>query len=118
MNDNEDILAAEREMTEAVKQMESQINAVAMARQVVEFGTERRKAVLSRLVVPHLNDDCSAAEAEHRARADERYKTECKQIMESTANAEAVLLAYEVTKNKFEAARSILSTRRAQIGLT
>ena len=40
--DNDDILSAERAMTEAVKEMESQATAVSLARQVVEFAGERR----------------------------------------------------------------------------
>jgi hypothetical protein len=115
--DFDDIIAAERSMTQAVTDMESQLHAVAMARQVTEFSTERRKSALSRIVVEHLNTDCSSAEAEHRARADKRFAVDCQLIMRQTAAAEEVLLAYELSKNKFESARSILSVRRAMIGM-
>jgi hypothetical protein len=115
--DNHDILDAEREMTKAIQTMESQLASVAMARQVVDFAGERRKTSLSRIVVEHLNADKSGTESEHRARADERYKQECQTIMKQTAEAEKIIMQNDIARHKFEAARSILSVRRAQIGM-
>ena len=74
--------------------------------------------MLSRLVVEHLESDLGNGESEHRARADKRYGEECKEIMRETANAQETMTRYEIARHKFESARSILSVRRAQIGLT
>jgi hypothetical protein len=118
MSDNTDILAAEKAMTDAVRQMEATMAAAAVARQIVELAGERRKMLLSGLVVEHLNEDKSSAESEHRARADARYKTGLQEIANQTADAEKVIGKYELARHQWESARSILSVRRAQIGLT
>jgi hypothetical protein len=117
MSDYNDILAAEQAMTRAIRDMESKLHAASVARQVVELAGERRKMALSGLVVEHLNNDCSAAESEHRARADERYLAALRKIATETASAERVIGQYDLARHQYEAARSILAVRRAQIGL-
>ncbi len=117
MADNDDIMQAEAAMTQALHNMKNELHQAAIARQIVELAGERRKSSLSRLVVEHLNQDRSASESEHRARADNRYRAELNLIGKQTANAEEIIMRYELARHQYEAARSILSVRRAQIGL-
>jgi len=117
MSDHDDILEAERALTDALKRMQSELHAASIARQVVELAGERRKNALSRLVVEHLNQDRSAAESEHRARSDARYRQELQQIGQQTANALEVIGQYDLARHQYEAARSILAVRRAEIGI-
>ncbi len=107
MSDHDDISQAERAMTDAVRRMESTMHAAAVARQIVELAGERRKMLLSGLVVEHLNADCSATESEHRARADARYKSGLLEIANQTAAADKTIGKYELARHQYEAARAL-----------
>jgi hypothetical protein len=118
MTDFDSLIEAERAMSGALKRMDTEAHAYALASQVTELAGERRKMAFSRLVTPHLDADLGVGEAEHRARADDRYLAELRTISKQTAAAEETIARYKLAQHQYEAARSILSVRRAQIGLT
>lgn len=118
MNANfEHLAAAQKGMADAIKTLDSLKSKVSMAKQIVEFCNDRRKSALSVLVVEYLKQDMSTAAAEHHARADERYKTEMKTIMNQTAEAERVIKEWDLAKIQFECARSLLSSERSLLEL-
>jgi hypothetical protein len=102
-------------MADAIAKLEQLKPQVGLARQIVEFSTDRCKSALSAVVVDFLKLDMSAAAAEHHARASEQYKAAMKKIMSETANAETVIKGWELQKIRFEAARSLLSAEKAML---
>ena len=107
----------QKAMSEAIARLESLKNQVGMARQIVEFSSDRCKSALSAVVVVYLEQDMSATAAEHHARASEQYKSEMKKIMRETANAEMVMKSWELAKIQFEASRSLLSAEKSMLEL-
>ena len=83
--DFEQLTAAQRGMADAITELDQLRDKVAMARQIVEFCGDRRKSALSVLVVEFLDREMTSSAAEHRARADERFKESMRQIMKQTA---------------------------------
>lgn len=117
MSDFDSLIEAERAMSDALKRMDTEAHAYAMASQITELAGERRKMAFSRLVTAQLDADCGVGEAEHRARADSRYLAELRVIWKQTAAAEETIARYKLAQHQYEAARSILSVRRAMIGM-
>lgn len=113
----EHLEAAQKGMADAIIELDSLKDKVAMAKQIIEFCGDRRKSALSVLVVEYAKQDMSTALAEHSARADDRFKSEMKKIMEQTGGAEKVIKAWELARIKFECARSLLSAERSLLEL-
>lgn len=100
-------------MQDAIQAMEKLAPALGMAKQIVEFASDRRKSALSMIVVEHLKAGESATAAEHLARADERFRAEMTKILNETASAEKTIGQWVLAKIKFEAARSLLSCEKS-----
>lgn len=115
--DFEQLIAAQTEMNQAIKGLESLQDDYAKSRQVVEFSSDRRKSALSTIVVEFLKTEQSTSAAEHQARASEQYKSAMKEILTQTIEAEKKITAFNVLKMKFEAARSILSCEKSLLNL-
>jgi hypothetical protein len=113
----EQLQAAEQGMAEAVTILDTLKSKVAMAKQIIEFCSDRRKSALSNLVVEYLKQDLSTVAAEHHARSDARFKAEMKTIMQQTGEAEKVVKEWELARIKFECARSLLSAERSLLEL-
>jgi hypothetical protein len=107
----------QKAMADAISKLEGLKAQVGLARQIVEFSTDRCKSALSAVVVGFLKLDMSAAAAEHHARASEQYKSAMKKIMTDTAHAETVLKTWELAKIQFEAARSLMSAEKSMLEL-
>lgn len=118
MNANfEHLELAQKRMAEAITELERLTDKIGMARQIVEFASDRRKSALSVLVVEYFKTHESSAAAEHHARADNRFKESMKEIRQQTADAEKVITQFQVAKIKFEGARSVLSVEKSLLEL-
>lgn len=115
--DFEHLEAAQKGMADAIQKLDSLKDKVSMAKQIIEFCNDRRKSALSVLVVEYAKQDMSTALAEHSARADERFKSEMKTIMQQTGEAEKTVKAWELARIQFECARSLLSAERSLLEL-
>jgi hypothetical protein len=113
----EHLESAQKGMADAITRLEGLKDGVALAKQIVEFSNDRCKSALSKLVVEYLKQDMTIGGAEHHARADERYKSEMKNIMKQTAEAEKQIKAWELARIQFECARSLLSAERSLLEL-
>lgn len=90
--------------------------AVARARQVREYDSDRRKRVLSVAMKDMLKEGMSAAAAEHTARASESYGEMMKQLGKDLLAAEGIIAEYEAIKLRWETARSLLSCHKTIAG--
>jgi endonuclease IV len=116
-SDHTHLFAAQKGMQDAISTMEKLAPALGMAKQIVEFASDRRRSALSVNVVPHLKAGESAAAAEHLARASDEYKAEMTKILNETAAAEKTIAQWTLSKIKFECARSLLSTEKSLLAL-
>jgi len=66
-------------------------------------------------VAGFLKDGDSAAAAEWKARADERFKAAVEKIMQETAAAAAICLHWDLEKLKFENAQAMRNDERAKM---
>jgi hypothetical protein len=116
-HDHQHLFAAQKGMADAILSMEKLAPALGMAKQIVEFASDRRRSALSVNVVPHLKSGESATAAEHLARSCDAYKLEMTRILNETAAAEKTIAQWVLAKIKFEASRSLLSTEKSLLSL-
>lgn len=88
---------------------------VAKARQCRDYDGDRRKRALSSVVTDFLLQGESAAAAEHKARASEGYAEAMKNLAATLIAAEREITEWEVTKLKWETARSLLSVQKSLV---
>jgi hypothetical protein len=100
-------------LTLAADKLSSMTGDVAVARQVVNFDSDRRKRALAIAAAPLLAAGNTNAGADTEARASGVYAAAMKQLGEQYAAAEKVLAEWEATKIQFECARSLLSAQKA-----
>jgi hypothetical protein len=115
--DAHDILNLEKRLADAVADISKRVDAVATARQVKEYDSDRRKQLLARYTAPHLLGDKSATAADALARADERYGAELDTLADNYRRAEKHIAEWDAAHCRMEAARSALSLAKEQIKL-
>lgn len=115
--DNDRLMQAERECAQSIKSLESMVTAVAMAKQIVGLRDDRIKKSLSVLVAEYIRKGGSAAGAEWNARADVRFEQAASEILDQTADAQSVILRWDIEKLKFENAQSLRNDERAKMKL-
>lgn len=91
-------------------------DAVARARQIRDYDSDRRKRALSMAVRDFLLQGESATASEYKARASESYGEMMKQTGLDLLKAEKTIADYEAVKIRWETARSLLSTQKQIIG--
>lgn len=116
--DISDLYRLNKEVDRLNEKLSNMKDEVADARTVIEYNSERRKNALSRAVlVAFKNKASSAAEAEHQARASEKYELELKELANAHALAEQVRVDFETTKIRVEVLRTKLSNERSLLNL-
>jgi hypothetical protein len=113
--DNDRMLQAEKECVKAIECMEQMVSGVAMARQIVGLRDDRVKKALSVLVAEYLKNGDSAAGAEWKARADARFESAARDILNQTSEAAQSLLRWDIQKLKFENAQALRNDERARM---
>jgi len=106
--DFQDTLKVEKRLKEATQQLHGLVDGVALARQVKEFSSDQRKALLARYMAPLL-DNRAQGTAEALARASDEYKSELEKLERQYQHAEHLIAKWQATFASFEAARSLLS---------
>lgn len=107
--DHTDSLKIAARMQSCTRTLHQLAPQVGVARQIVEYDSDRRKQILAIEVVPHIKNGESATAAEHLARASEPYANNLAKLAEQYESAQATLSKWEAEKASFEAARSLLS---------
>jgi len=102
-----------RRLMEATEKMQEMTPKIAVARQVREFDSERRKRALSVAVVPFLKLGESATSAEHQARASKPYSDDMKATAKDLIAAETTIAEWSALQARFEALRSLLSVQKS-----
>jgi len=109
MSDFTDIKKVSERLRNANNALHEIVPEVAKARQIKEFASDRRKALLARCTAPFLEAGDSVASAEAKARANDSYKTELEILAAQYQFAEHTLAKYSALQATFDAARSLLS---------
>jgi hypothetical protein len=115
--DSDTLRQAESQLNRAALELGGMAQSVADAKVVKEYNSDRLKRAFSEAVVDFLDAGDSAAAAEHRGRAHGAYKHQMDVLRQEYQTALRIIEKWDATKAKFEAARSVLSTERAKLGL-
>lgn len=98
----------------AAAKLDELASAVAAARVVRSYDSDRRKSALASSVAPMLSEE-SAAAAEHMARAGDPYKAAMKALRNDLLTAETAIAHWDAAQCRFDALRSLLSVAKAEM---
>lgn len=112
-----DSAKVEARLKAATNRMQSLVGDVALARQVKEFASERRRMLLAKYSAPLLDSGRSQPQSEALSRASAEYKTELAMLEKEYQHAERTLAEWEAQKAIYEAARSLLSFSKETLRL-
>jgi hypothetical protein len=104
-----------RDLGEQSDKLEAMCEAVAKARHVREYDSDRRKRALAVEAAKQVGLSASAAET--MARSSMAYYKSMKLLGEEFANAELIIARWDAQKIRCEVARSILSITKEQMRL-
>lgn len=104
-----DTAKVERRLRDATNELHKLVDSVALARQVKEFSSERRKTLLARFAAPLMAETKSLSPAESLARWGPDYIKELTELETQYREAERTISKWQATQATFEAARSLLS---------
>lgn len=115
----EDFVELSERLNTAAVRLAKMTPLVAKARQIREFCSDRRKRALAVAVqeVMQAEPNCSAAAAEHKARASLSYRETMLNLADEFTMAEQAIADHEARKVEWESARSLLSTHKAISGI-
>jgi hypothetical protein len=99
-------------MKEAARKLHAMSSNLGMALTVIEFNSERRKALLARFAAPHLRSGESSVSAETLARSESGYDIEFQQLFGQYQEAVTQVKEYEIEKISWDTARSLLARQR------
>lgn len=113
--DYSDCAALQKQLEQAVNRLTMMTGAVAQARHVREYDSDRRKRVLAVAAMPLLKAGASSAAADTEARASGVYQSAMTQLGKEFVTAEKVLGEWDAVKIQIEVARSLLSLVKSQM---
>lgn len=104
-------------MVEQCDALESLSEAVAKARQVLDYASDRKKNALAAAVCQESDKDksVSATMAEFRARCNKGYESRMLQLTQESLAAETTVAQWEVRKLRWQTAQSLLSVQKQLI---
>ena len=105
-----------RALALASDELANMADAVARARQIRDYDSDRRKRALSLAVRDFLSEGDSATSAEHKARSSDSYQEMMKQTGMDLIRAEKTIADYDACKIRWETARSLLSVQKQIVG--
>lgn len=115
--DSADLAVIEQRMEDARIYLRDNADAYGTAKQVREYDGDRRKQLLARQAKPFIGNGDSNAVAETKARAGDAYAIELDKLADAYAAAETTIALYDAAEVSFDAARSLLSMAKTQIGI-
>src|SRR4029077_18406574 len=110
--DHSDITAIKKRMKEAVRRLHAMSANLGVALTVIEFASERRKALLARFAAPPPRAGESSVSAEPLARSETAYDVEFQALFGQYQEAVTQVKEYEIEKISWETARSLLARQR------
>jgi hypothetical protein len=110
-----DCESCQQRMIEAVTDLAALAPEAGLARQILEFSSDRRKQALARAMAAPLAGGESSAKAEMQARNDPAYAAELNQLGKQHTAAEQTMTRWEALKVKWECARSLLSMQKESV---
>lgn len=102
-------------MIEAVTELAALAPEAGLARQILEFSSDRRKQALARAMSAPLKGGAAAIKAEMEARNDSAYAAELNQLGKQHCAAEQTMTRWESLKIKWECARSLISMQKEAV---
>lgn len=115
--DAHDLYALTRNLDNLALQIEAIGPEVAKAKTIRDFEGDRKKNLLAEFVAPLLANGSGVAAAEYTARAMPEYQERFKKLSQDLMAAYQTLSKEGGLQARFEAARSILSSVKAQMAL-
>lgn len=115
MNDHSDILIIQKRLENAVREIRNMTEQVGHAKQVRDYDSDRRKALLAQCMLPYLKGGASAAAAECDGRADPIYEVKLQQLATQREDAEKTIAKWDAAFCTYEAARSLLSMAKTTL---
>lgn len=107
-----DFAVLSRELMACVERAQMMVEAVAAARQIKEFDSDRRRRALSVCVAPLLDAGQSGTAAEHQARASKPYGDAMAKLRTDYIQAETTIAAYAANAARMDALRSLISFQK------
>lgn len=107
-----DCVALQKKLENAADHLSEMAQAVALARHVREYDSDRRRRCLAIAAAPLLKAGLSSAAADTEARASEVYAQAMKQLGTEFVAAEKTLAEWDATRIQVEVARSLLAMQR------
>lgn len=104
----------QRRMVEQCDALDSLVEDIAKARQVLDYASDRKKNALAAAVSYEVGQDktLSVSMAEHRARCNKNYEASMRTLTKESLDAEIVVAQWEVAKLRWETGRSLLSIQK------
>jgi hypothetical protein len=115
MIDNNDIAVIQKRLENAVREIRNMTVMVGHAKQVKDYDSDRRKALLAQAMLPYLKGGASAAAAECDGRADPAYISGLDALATQREDAEKTIAKWDAAFCTYEAARSLLSMAKETI---
>lgn len=104
----------QRRMVEQCDTLDSLVESVAKARQILNYESDRKKNALAAAVSFEVGQDktLSVSMAEHRARCNRNYEAQMRTLTKESLEAETIVAQWEVAKLRWETGRSLLSIQK------
>jgi hypothetical protein len=113
--DSSEIATLEARLKSCAKKLHLLAVPLGHAKQVRTFDSDRRKNLLARYMVKHLQAGESATAAEAYARADESYQRELGLLADDLRASEAAIAEWDAEMCSWDSARSLLSMQKEVI---
>ena len=114
---NDRLLEAEQEHADAMAELLKRETAYAAAVVMSKIYKERIEGLQMTLKADFLRRGESAAASVIMAEADPRYTSGMKQIIQDLNDAQAVIVRFDLLREKLQCAREIMANERKRIGL-
>lgn len=114
--DAHDLYRLTNNLEAIARQIEAMAPELAAAKQVERYDSDRRKNLLAEFMAPELPDN-SATAAETLARSNPDFRARLKELSQELLSALTVIAKESGLQARFEAARSVLSSVKAQMAL-
>src|SRR5437763_16134255 len=113
--DQSEIESIEERMRNATKKLNTMAPALGLAKQVVEYDSDRRKMILAKVMAPLIGRGETAVAAEAIGRSEPLYLQELDNLARQYKDAQTVIATFRATEASFEAARSLLSMQKTSM---
>lgn len=115
--DTKQVYDTEKKIAETVAAISALVPAYALARQVIEYDSDRRKQLLARIAAVALRTGMSATQADTASRATPEYSEELDKLADQLKQAYEVVARWQSLMARLDAARSILALTRETMKL-